>query len=191
MIQRSAAIATLRNIWSAQSHCQASGVIDTNNNGQGEYGYFGELAGRTAIRGNTQSITPPVLSAAFGNVNGARVSRSGYYFQMFLPSTAAAGVAEDETGGDVTNDNGVDPGQAEVLWCCYAWPCSVGKSGDDAFFINQSGNLLASRNNVTKYGCTSRPPKPMAAFLPTETNMGGTIAVNTIGTDGESWSVVK
>lgn len=191
IVGRSVAIATLHKIWSAQSQCQASGVIDTNNNGQGEYGYFGELAGRTAIRGNTQSITQPVLSAAFGNIVTARVQRSGYTFQVFLPSTAAAGVAEDETGGDVTNDNGVDPGQAELLWCCYAWPCFVGKSGNGAFFINQSGNVLASRNNVTKYSGTSRPPKPMAAFLPTETNMGGRIAVNTIGTDGESWSVVK
>ena len=188
---RSAVIATLKNISSAQSQCQASGVIDTNNNGQGEYGYFGELAGRTAIRGNTQSITQPVLSAAFGNIDGACVRRSGYVFQMFLPSKAGAAVAEDGTGGDITNDNGVDSGQAEVLWCCYAWPATAGKTGKGAFFINQSGDVLGSRNNVTKYSGTSRPPKPMAAFLPTETNMGGTIAVNTIGTDGESWSVVK
>ena len=46
----SAAIATLKNISSAQSQCQASGVSDTNANGQGEYGYFGELAGRVGIR---------------------------------------------------------------------------------------------------------------------------------------------
>ena len=46
----SAAIATLKNISSAQSQCQASGVIDTNANGQGEYGYFGELSGRIGIR---------------------------------------------------------------------------------------------------------------------------------------------
>ena len=39
----SAAIATLKNISSAQSQCQASAVIDANGNGAGEYGFFGEL----------------------------------------------------------------------------------------------------------------------------------------------------
>ena len=191
MINELATIATLKNISSAQSQCQTAGVIDNNNNGQGEFGYFGELSGRIAIRGGIRSITQPVLSAAFGNIAGACVSRSGYIFQMFLPSKAGAAVAEDGTGGDITNDNGVDSGQAEVLWCCYAWPAFAGKSGKGAFFVNQSGDVLGSRNNVTKYSGTSRHPKPMAAFLSTETNMGGTIAVNTIGTDGESWSVVK
>jgi hypothetical protein len=186
-----AAIATLKNISSAQSQCQASGVIDANGNGQGEYGFFGELSGRTAIRGSSQSITPPGLSAAFGNVASSHVTRSGYTFQIFLPSTAAAGIAEDEAGGDVDNDNGVDPGRAEEFWCCYAWPTVFFRSGIYAFFINQSGEVLFSRNNVTKYSGTSRPPMPMAAFLPTETNIGGMMAANKIGTDGESWSVMK
>src|SRR5215470_1020630 len=64
----SAAIATLKNISSAQAQCQASGAIDVNNNGAGEYGYFGELSGAVLIRGATQKIQPPVLSTAFGNV---------------------------------------------------------------------------------------------------------------------------
>jgi hypothetical protein len=111
-------------------------------------GYFGELSGRTAIRGGSMSITPPVLPTTFGNIAGACVSRYGYIFQMFLPSKAGAAVAEDGTGGDITNDNGVDSGQAEVLWCCYAWPAFAGKGGNRAFFINQSGDVLGSRNNA-------------------------------------------
>ena len=78
----SAAIATLKNISSSQSQCQASGVIDANSNGAGEYGFFGELSGRVAIRGGTATITPPVLSTAFGNVAASRVTRSGYLLQM-------------------------------------------------------------------------------------------------------------
>ncbi|MGK0353246.1 MAG: prepilin-type N-terminal cleavage/methylation domain-containing protein, partial [Planctomycetota bacterium] len=132
----SAAIATLKNISSGQSQCQASGVVDANGNGQGEYGFFGELSGRQLIRGSTLSITPPVLSAAFGNVDLSVVSRSGYIFQMFLPGLLAVGIAEDVGGGDVGNDNGVDASQAEVLWCCYAWPATAGNSGNRTFFIN-------------------------------------------------------
>ena len=46
----SAAIATLKNISSSQSQCQASGVIDANSNGAGEFGYFGELSGAQFVR---------------------------------------------------------------------------------------------------------------------------------------------
>ena len=141
----------MKNISSGQSQCQASGVIDVNANGQGEYGFFGELSGRTVIRGSTQSITPPVLSAAFGNVAAARVSRSGYIFQMFLPDAAAAGIAETATGGDAGNSQGVDAGQAEVLWCCYAWPATAGNSCNRTFFINQTGDVLATNGATVRY----------------------------------------
>ena len=190
-VNRAAAIATLRHVAAAQSQCQASGVIDANGNGHGEYGFFGELSGRTIIRGSNLSITPPVLSAAFGNVATSVVSRCGYLFQIFLPSKAADGVVEDEAGGDVDHDNGVDPGRAEELWCCYAWPAFYGKSGHDAFWINQSGKVLVSCNTVTKYSGASRPPTSMAAFLPAHANIGGAIAADKIGSDGESWLVMN
>src|SRR5262245_65982285 len=40
-----AAVATLRNLSSAQAQVQASGSIDGDGDGSGEYGYFGELSG--------------------------------------------------------------------------------------------------------------------------------------------------
>ncbi len=190
----SAAIATLKNISSGQSQCQASGVVDANSNGQGEYGFFGELSGRTLIRGSTQSIVPPVLSAAFGNVAAARVSRSGYIFQMFLPDSAGLGIAEDADGGDVGNDNTVDAGQAEVLWCCYAWPATAGNSGNRTFFINQTGDVLATNGAAVKYS-NSVPTVPTydVAFSGaiSTTSMGVGVAANTLGKDGNTWVVVQ
>ena len=189
----SAAIATLKNISSGQSQCQASGVIDTNNNGQGEYGYFGELSGRTAIRGSTQNISPPVLSAAFGNIAAARCTRSGYVFQMFLPGPTAAGIAEDATGGDVANDNGVDAGQAEVLWACYAWPAVVGNSGNRTFFINQSGDVLATNGATLAYSnAAGTVPAFSAAFSAAASAfMSSPVAANTLAQDGNTWVVVQ
>jgi len=190
----SAAIATLKNISSGQSQCQASGVVDANSNGQGEYGFFGELSGRTLIRGSTQSIVPPVLSAAFGNVAAARVSRSGYIFQMFLPDSAGLGIAEDADGGDTGNDNTVDAGQAEVLWCCYAWPATAGNSGNRTFFINQTGDVLATNGAAVKYS-NSVPTVPTydVAFSGaiSTTSMGVGVAANTLGKDGNTWVVVQ
>jgi prepilin-type N-terminal cleavage/methylation domain-containing protein len=188
----SAAIATLKNISSGQSQCQASGVIDTNNNGQGEYGFFGELSGRVAIRGGTQTISPPVLSTAFGNVAATRVTRSGYLFQMYLPDTTASGITEDATGGDTANDNGVDAGQAEVLWCCYAWPQVQGNSGKRSFFVNQSGDVLATNGATLAYNGATTVPAFSAAFSATASAaMSAPVAANTTAQDGNTWVVVQ
>jgi len=187
----SAAIATLKNISSGQSQCQASGVIDVNGNGQGEYGYFGELSGRTTIRGSTLSISPPVLSAAFGNVAASRVTRSGYVFQMFLPDSNAAGIAEDATGG--YTGAAVDAGQAEVLWCCYAWPSVRGNSGNRTFFINQSGDVLSTNGAATPYSnASSTVPTFNAAYAASGSAfMSVGVAANTVAQDGNTWTVVQ
>lgn len=189
----SAAIATLKNISSAQSQCQASGVIDVNGNGAGEYGFFGELSGRVAVRNSTQTISPPVLSTAFGNVAAARVNRSGYVFQMFLPDATAQGIEEDATGGDSDNGQGVDPGQAETLWACYAWPQVFGNSGKRTFFVNQSGDVLATNGAVVAYSeSTGTRPTFNAALLGTGTvAMSNTTAANTLAFDTNRWTVVN
>ena len=188
----SAAIATLKNISSGQSQCQASGVIDVNGNGSGEYGFFGELSGRTAVRNSAQRISPAVLSSAFGNVAAARVSRSGYLFQMFLPDANAAGIEEDATGGDPDNGQGVDAGQAETLWCCYAWPQVQGNSGKRTFFVNQAGDVLATNGAVVAYNGTTTPITWDVAFAATASAaMGVPSAANTLGQDGNTWVVVQ
>lgn len=187
-----AAIATLKNISSGQAQCQASGVIDVNTNGQGEYGFFGELSGRTAVRGSTLRIQPPVMSTAFGIVAARQVRRSGYIFQMYLPGTTSAGIAEDTTGGDTGNDNGVYAQAAEVLWCCYAWPAVNGNSGKRTFFINQGGDVLATLGAVVQYSLSAGGPAYGAAFISTATNsMSSEIAANTLARDTNTWVVVQ
>lgn len=182
-VNESAAIATLRNISSAQAEIHASGVIDRNGNGAGEYGWFGEMAGVSDIKlpdGRMVRASPPVISTAFGNVKDGRVTRSGYHFQLFLPGSACQPVA----------DGLPDAGQAEVLWCCYAWPTEHENSGGRAFFINQAGDVLAARNTTARYSGIDSPPQPMAAFLAGQKDIGGMVAANSTGNDGEIWLVV-
>ncbi len=193
----SAAIATLKNVSSAQSQCQASGIIDTNANGAGEYGFFAELAGGTAVRNNetggvgTERITPPFLSGAFTQVLASRVVRSGYIFQMYLPSAAAVATAEAATGGG--SGVSISANNAEVMWLCYAWPSSFGNSGKRTFFINQQGDVLACRNQTQRYNGTTKTPTTAAAFLSglSAVTMGSTVAANATGQDGERWTVVN
>jgi prepilin-type N-terminal cleavage/methylation domain-containing protein len=203
----SAAIATLKNISSSQAQCQASGAIDVNGNGAGEYGYFGELSGAIGIRGTTGApsttrITPPVLSGAFGQFTsvtflggsaqgtGGAVLRSGYYFAMFLPTAVSAFMPESTTGGGSTTYN-PSAANSEVLWACYAWPVSRGNSGKRVFFVNQSGDVLASPNLLAanQYSGTTRGPHANAAY--NGTTMASTLAANTNGSNNERWIAVQ
>ena len=199
----SSAVATLKNISSAQAQCQASGIIDGNGNGQGEYGYFGELSGRTFVRGANNAATslrmnPPVMSTAFGNIALARVNRSGYIFQMYLPDPTSQPVAEAATGAGA-----VDAQRAETLWCCYAWPQTFGTSGKRTFFVNQSGDVIGTNHLTsagaagTTYDGTTTVPAGLAAYvntLPagvTVRSLAVPAAANTTGADNNRWVVVQ
>jgi len=162
-----AAIATLRSIASAQAQLQSSCAIDTDADGGGEYGFFGELAGTAGMRvfdagtGNpavdaAAILNPAILPTAFGDTvwdggNQCVVERSGYYFKIYLPADTNAGdiqgVAEEGPegfGGAVTIP---DSNNTEVMWCCYAWPVDAESTGNRSFFINQEGDLLQTLNN--------------------------------------------
>ncbi|MBL8754810.1 MAG: hypothetical protein JNK15_16010 [Planctomycetes bacterium] len=186
----SAAIATLKNISSAQAQCQASGVIDGNGNGAGEYGTFAELSGRVPVRGGAQRITPPVLSTAFGNVQGGIVQRSGYCFRMFLPGKDGIPLAELPSGG--ADAKAVVADHAETMWCAYAWPMEPGRTGQRAFFVDHNGDVLAAANANGEYGGVDKAPAGNAARKAGGADsMAAPLAANAIGRDGQTWVVVN
>lgn len=162
-----AAIATLRSIASAQAQLQSSCAIDTDADGGGEFGFFGELAGTTGMRvfdaGTGEPaldpdavLDPAILPTAFGDIiadatdNGI-VARSGYYYKIWLPAVTAGGdivgVPEAAAGGSEDPPT-TDPNNCEVIWACYAWPIDAESTGNRAFFINQEGDLLQTLNNT-------------------------------------------
>ena len=160
-----AAIATLRNIVSAQAQYQQSAKADTDDDGTGEYGGFLELSGAMPGRMVGGVLIPAVLSGAFRVLNAnSQVSRSGYFFQMYLPGPEvggdAAGVIEPEPGGYVAGI--LDPDLAETTWCCYAWPVNYNQSGNRTFFTNQAGDVIACE--VAAYSGTAAGPGQAAAF---------------------------
>jgi hypothetical protein len=186
----SAAIATLKNICSAQAQCQASGVIDVNGNGAGEYGTFAELSGRVTLRGGDKAMSPPVLSSVFGNVKEGVVTRSGYCFRMFLPGKDAVAIGELAKGGP--DEKAIDAGKAETMWCAYAWPLETGASGQRVFFVNQSGDVLACPNADGRYSGQDKRPEAKAAYQADGKGlMSEALAANTNGGDGQHWVVVN
>ena len=195
LANESAAIATLKNILSAQAQVQTSGVIDANGNGAGEYGFFAELSAGTLVRNDeagglgTEFVTPAVLSPAFALLQASRVSRSGYIFQLYLPSAAGVHTAEAATGG--ASGISIGASNAEVVWCGYAWPSNYGNTGKRTFFVNQGGDVLSCRNRQLYNGATN-PPGPNAAYLAGSADvMDSTVAANATGKDGERWIVVN
>ncbi len=206
-----AAIATLRSIAAAQQQLQASAAIDTDADGGGEHGYFGELAGTDNIRewnaGGPQIsagtvLDPTYLPIAFGNVvtdgTDGVVERQGYYYKLILPDGAAARpigfVPELATGGNA----GALPGSsnAEVMWCCYAWPVQATKTGNRAFFINQAGDVIGTLNQNdgvnAPYNGTTNVPADDAAFS-VAADMGsepGLTAAGLVSQDARVWSPV-
>ncbi len=200
-----AAVATLRSVAAAQQQLQSSAAIDTDADGGGEHGYFGELAGTDPIRhfvvggapATTNNITldPTYLPVAFGNVidggNGGVVERQGYYYQMFLPDASATNpigaVAELPAGGNP----GTLPGgsNCEIMWCCYAWPVQATKTGNRAFMINQAGDVIATQNQatgaVTPYNGVTTTPLFDDAFSAAG-DMGSEPALSSAGLTGQN-----
>src|SRR5262245_43409490 len=137
-----AAIATLRSIASAQAQLQSSCAIDTDADGGGEYGFFGEMAGTAGMRyydepadapGHDPAaiLDPAILPTPFGDTvwdTGSEccVERAGYYFKIYLPGPTAGGSIPGipEDGAEGTGGSGAavgtDADNCEILWCCYA-----------------------------------------------------------------------
>jgi prepilin-type N-terminal cleavage/methylation domain-containing protein len=183
-----AAIATLRNIIAAQAQFQQGARIDEDNDGNGEYGGFIDLAGGTMLRANNATLVPPVLSGSFQalNANG-EASRSGYLFQMALPQAAGngAGLVEPQAGFAAA---ALDVDLAETTWCCYAWPANYNQSGNRTFFTNQQGDVTQTEDS--DYGGTGNAPPVDSAFA----NAGvitGAIVLGAAGQDGNTWKQVN
>ncbi len=193
LTNESAAISTLKNIGSAQAQCQACGVVDGDRDGAGEYGFFGELSGKHPVRNDAKGgvgdsrMSPPVLSQAFSKVQGSRIERSGYLFQMFLPDADGCAVAEADTGGAAGVH--VDPRHAKAMWCAYAWPADE-KSGLRSFFINQHGEVMATTGEEPRYVGTQKPPLPTAAFEKGSSGkLDAKVAAGGEGIDGGGWTI--
>ena len=186
-----AAIATLRNIVSAQAQFQQSAKADTDGVGSGVYGGFlelsGALAGRITVSGAPAVLVPPVLSGAFRVMTAGEVSRSGYFFTMYLPgpTTPGEGVQEPDTGFTGAL---IDNDLVETTWCAYAWPVNYNQSGNRTFFTNQAGDVIATEDSTYTGG--GGGPDPDAAFVVAAGSTGvitGNVAVGATGNDSNEW----
>jgi prepilin-type N-terminal cleavage/methylation domain-containing protein len=191
----SAAIATLRNIVSAQSQVQSQGAIDFDLDGIGEHGWFSEMAGSNNLRDSTGPfggpiLAPPVLSGSLGlvDLNGF-VNKSGYFFQLHLPGPLGAPLSEVANGGSPT---GEDSDLSENTWNCFGWPVGFSNTGNRTFVVNQSGDVLQTNNLVVTYTSTTSVPAGTAAYaVAGDMRSAFVIGAAPPASDGNTWLVVN
>jgi prepilin-type N-terminal cleavage/methylation domain-containing protein len=185
----SAAVACLRSITTAQMQFWRSQFADQDQDGQGEYGVFGELGGSVGVRGGT-SKTPTDLTASMAQVTSTgEVKRSGYVFRMFLPGPGGVGVRELADGG--VNPLAISPDLSEVYWCCYAWPENYAQSGHHTFVVNQRCEILKAEDSL--YTAVNSTAIHCGAAYSTGNidAMTSQIASGTVGADGNLWKPIQ
>jgi prepilin-type N-terminal cleavage/methylation domain-containing protein len=195
------AVSTLRNLTSCQGQFQAGAKADVDNDGTGEFGMFRELSGggaiRTAADGTNTSgrtLNPAVLSGSFRTLNAnGEVSRSGYLFKVFLPTSAGAAVSEPQSATATFVGGSVGSDIAETSWCAYAWPASYANSGNRSFFVNQGGDITGAE--LSTYSATGIFTSANAgrAFTGSTVNgnITGTQAIGTVARDSQRWKQVN
>ncbi|MEE8107416.1 MAG: DUF2950 family protein [Planctomycetota bacterium] len=184
-----AAIATMRMLLSAQAQFQTRSIADEDRDGLGEYGTLAEMSAAVTIRGGATTIQPPVLSTAFRTVTvNGEVSRSGYFFKVWLPDSSGDGLGEVAGGGA---DPAVDSELSEVSWCAYAWPNVYEQTGIRSFYVSARGDILTATDST--YSGSGAFTNPGAALVApgSATSMTGGIANNATGRDGNFWLQVN
>ncbi len=196
-----AAISTLKTIGTAQLVARSANWIDSDSNAVGEYGYLQELSGVRNTRHDsdgdgvadsegTDALSPPFLAPSFGDMDRrGQHQRSGYVFRVYLPRNNLQWLGERGTNRAYRNVSSVD---AENYWAIYAWPRSYAGTGKRAFFMNQVGQILACKNNNTRYSGDIRPNRHAVILLGAPNGkMDGPIALNAVGRDNNTWTVVR
>jgi hypothetical protein len=118
------------------------------------------------------------------NASG-EITKSGYFYRVYLPNSAGEGVREQPTGGYLAGD--VDPDLSEVVWVCYAWPNRYGITGRRTFFVGQLGEIFFTEDpDYTGPDCAGITPGSALLTANPDTITAFT-AVGTIGHDGNLW----
>ncbi len=162
----SSTIGTLKTLATAQIQFKGAGSVDTDNDGDGEFGFLAELAGTANCRTNGGTagtkLLPPAISMGLGLISAGSVSKAGYEYRVYLPT--AAGLAIFQNSVSTPNGLAADAAFQELRWVCYAWPSVAGNTGNRVFAVAESGEIMAAGNVTTKYDGKLTPAPPEAAI---------------------------
>jgi hypothetical protein len=201
------AVAALEAIRAAQERFKAARVVDLDGDGVGEYGLLRELTRAMCARADPFAAVcgghpeDPLLDPTYMDTvkygppgeksPSGEIARGGYLFRVLLPGEAGDGIAER---WDSPLGAAVDTDLAETTWCCYAWPKSYGVTGRRAFFINQTGTIVAADFPRYEGSWGLGTSNTAGAALREGGNLDsitGEVAADTTGRDGGRWTIVE
>ena len=104
----------------------------------------------------------PILDRSFARGTRTRVELHGYVFELHLPA---------------------EPLQRERYWRAYAWPREYGRTGKQAFMVDQRGDLLWTKNQARRYSGDEVVPGHGAAF---KADPGGDLSRSEVGIHGDA-----
>ena len=202
-----ASIGTLRTLSTSEAQFQSAAIVDQDGDGTGEFGWMQELGGDpagyrddagglTGIAASPAFITSVLASTAAGNLGIA--GKSGYSYHVFLPTAGAVATAENVPIPTFAGPPFPDANPQEVRFACYAWPASIGNSGNRAFVVSQQGEVFATPNKDaqgytgTVAGAMGTPAlTPGAAFVAVAPevadNLEGQFVTGVAAFDGFNW----
>ena len=193
-----AAVGTLRTLIASQVQFKGAAIVDQDNDGTGEYGFFQELTGTAPPRivaPQVPAIVRPgeYITQGLGNVDAAGIaSKSGYHFYMYLPTGAAGNIGETNPLAAGVAANAV---AQESHFICYAWPATFGSSGKRCFVVNQQAEVYTARNmagGVALYNGAGAVPAGNAAIdpaYPTPADLAGPFPnPGVAAVDGQLWN---
>ncbi len=148
----SAAVSTLRAIHTAQQTFRSNALRDEDGDGDGEYGFLGELLGQPREGEKRARSATPLVSGGFQR-QGRDYTRGGYRFRVYLPAEDGSPVGEHEKTARLQR---VDGDLSETVMVALAWPVSRGMSGHRAFYLDAEGRLFACLDGP--YAGDNAPP---------------------------------
>jgi prepilin-type N-terminal cleavage/methylation domain-containing protein len=180
-------VTVLRTITTAEFEFKTRAVVDTDRDGNGEYGRLGEMAGEVPLRGTALPLRPSLVSSSLGGIDGdGHATRNGFLFALYLPSAGGAGLAET-----AANEPAIDARMAADYWTCVAWPSSRTSGQRTVFFVNQQGTILKCSSSTYDGKSTVPPAGAALVGIPPARIDTHELAVNRVGADGNLWLPVN
>ncbi len=192
------AIAAIRSIAAAQYQLQASGAIDTDGDGEGEYGFLVELMGIAPLRGPEGApenlLDPPLLPISYGEVvTDSRVHgvvrRQDYLFKVYLPAARSEGFVPAMAEAPTRGVGQPDGDEAEQSFCVYAWPDRPGY-GRYCFFLNEVGEILRCTEPSVYFGLQRGPAFDAAYSRPGQMSSPIAGLEGRTANDGYEWAPI-
>lgn len=186
-------IGTMRSIAVSNEQFRLGVTVDQDGDGNGEYGWLGELAGTEPYRGAITMTVSPHLGRALGAKDAhGRAERHGHYVRLALPTAGGGWMWEPRSlgaGFPRSFTPHPDADAQEQRWVAYAWPVYGSAFGGHTVVTGWTGEVYRCDESVKAYrGDTG--PSIDAAFDPTGVLPNPPPAAGWIGRDGNRWQLV-